>query len=274
MENIVLTMPVHPAAEVFPMLPPDELSELADDIKANGLAHPIVVKDGVLIDGRNRRAACLLAGVTPHTVELNGQDPVAYILSTNITRRHLSKGQRAVATAMLYPDPATLKRIGSGSLETKDQISGGYVSKARTILRWAPELADVVLAGAIGLDAAYETAKQRKLDAEAPQIRLATLRAADPDLADKVVEGDVDLADAEAASTARRKRERESRQGVYNGIKSVEDWKFMFSGANAEYLVRICREHPDELSASAVVDLIDELTAAFAAIKKELSNGR
>lgn len=34
-------------------------------IQANGQIHPIVVKDGILIGGRNRRTACEIAGITP-----------------------------------------------------------------------------------------------------------------------------------------------------------------------------------------------------------------
>lgn len=91
---------VHPAAAIFPMLPDDELAELADDIKANGLIHPIVLDEtGALVDGRNRLAACRLAGVEPTFTSLNGYEPKAYILSANVARRNLNKGQRAMAIA-------------------------------------------------------------------------------------------------------------------------------------------------------------------------------
>src|SRR4051794_28416384 len=94
------SLSVHPVANLFPMLPEDELQELADDIRANGLQHPIVLdKDGVLIDGRNRWAACQIASVDPRFDVLNGQDPVSYILSSNIARRHMNAGQRAMTTA-------------------------------------------------------------------------------------------------------------------------------------------------------------------------------
>ncbi len=37
----------------------------------------------------------------PDVIELNGQDPIAYVLSANIHRRHMTKGQRAMAVAMI-----------------------------------------------------------------------------------------------------------------------------------------------------------------------------
>lgn len=57
--------PVHPAAAIFPMLPDDELQALADDIKEHGLRQPIVLAhpDREILDGRNRLAACRIAGV-------------------------------------------------------------------------------------------------------------------------------------------------------------------------------------------------------------------
>ena len=101
-----MTRPVHPIADLFPMLTDEELANLAADIEANGLNHPIVVdKDGLVIDGRNRDRACEIAGIEPTTVLFEGDDPRAYIVASNIARRHMSKGQQAMAVAMVYPEP-------------------------------------------------------------------------------------------------------------------------------------------------------------------------
>jgi hypothetical protein len=98
--------PVHPIADLFPMMTDEELANVAADIKANGLLHPIVVdKDGVLLDGRNRDRACEIAGIEPATVLFEGDDPRGYIIANNISRRHLTKGQQAMAVAMIYPVP-------------------------------------------------------------------------------------------------------------------------------------------------------------------------
>ena len=59
-------MKIHLRAEMFPMMPEEELAELAEDIRENGLIHPIMLDtDGQVIDGRNRLAACKLAKVEP-----------------------------------------------------------------------------------------------------------------------------------------------------------------------------------------------------------------
>ena len=59
-------LPVHPAAELFPMMSDAELRELADDVKKNGLHERVkTIKDNgklYLLDGRNRLDAIELAG--------------------------------------------------------------------------------------------------------------------------------------------------------------------------------------------------------------------
>ena len=93
---------VHPAANLFPVLAGDELKQLADDIAEHGLHEPVWLwRDGEqvwLVDGRNRVAACEMAGrpVTHRWYE--GDDPVGFVLSENVKRRHLTPGQLATTT--------------------------------------------------------------------------------------------------------------------------------------------------------------------------------
>lgn len=100
--------PVHPAAELFPMLDDAELRELADDIKANDLHEPVWLWDDpergtVLLDGRNRVAACELAGVEPKTRVFAGDDPVSFVVSENVKRRHLTAMQKAGVAVKALP---------------------------------------------------------------------------------------------------------------------------------------------------------------------------
>lgn len=88
-------MKTHPAAELFPMLAKDRLQELADDISAHGLKEPITLCDGMILDGRNRFAACEIAGVEPKYREFSGGDPFAWVWSLNGQRRDLTQDQRA-----------------------------------------------------------------------------------------------------------------------------------------------------------------------------------
>lgn len=85
----------HPAADLFPMLDGKRLQELADDIKTSGLRHPIILHRGQILDGRNRYAACKLAGVTPRFEDAGDNiNPWAYVWSLNGERRDLTADQR------------------------------------------------------------------------------------------------------------------------------------------------------------------------------------
>jgi hypothetical protein len=55
---------------------------------------------GELLDGRNRVRACAIAGVTP-TTRTESSEPWAYVISTNVHRRHLSEAQRAMIGARI-----------------------------------------------------------------------------------------------------------------------------------------------------------------------------
>lgn len=95
----------HPLAELLPMMPDDELAELAADIKANGQKEQIVTLDGMILDGRGRYLGCTKAKVKPDTRKydrlIDGPDPAAFVLSSNVFRRHLTTAQRAIVLAEL-----------------------------------------------------------------------------------------------------------------------------------------------------------------------------
>src|ERR1017187_4786194 len=92
----------HPAANVFPMMNQSDLEGLAADIKRNGLLNPIVISGKLILDGRNRLRACAMAGVKPtFTHWKNGRNPLDWIISQNLHRRHLNEDQRAIVAAKL-----------------------------------------------------------------------------------------------------------------------------------------------------------------------------
>src|SRR5699024_731709 len=104
--------PVHPVASLFPMIDDESLNALTEDIKKNGQREPIIVAyldeamidEPVVIDGRNRHAACKLAGIEPefkfvmslNDRELSPQVIADWIISHNLHRRHLTTSQKAM----------------------------------------------------------------------------------------------------------------------------------------------------------------------------------
>ena len=123
---------VHPAANLFPMMTPDELKALGEDIKKNGLQTKIAVwqaatgRPWFLIDGRNRLDAAELVGLSvdfikPDSVKVGGymnavddctsSDPYEYVISTNVHRRHLTPEQkREIIAALLKAEPEKSNR--------------------------------------------------------------------------------------------------------------------------------------------------------------------
>lgn len=210
---------VHPVADLFPMLPPDELRDLAKDIKANGLQHPIVVKDGILIDGRNRLAACELAGVEPAFEEMNGGDPVAYILSSNLARRHMTKGQRAMAGVKA----GLLFNSNQRTVADVVGVSRQSVVQAKAVVEYAPDLVDAVLAGTTPLVEGYKVAQDRKKDADSTETQMAELRTEAPDLADQVIDERLTLPEAWAAFRQRKQKRLDDQRDARALLRRIVD---------------------------------------------------
>jgi hypothetical protein len=213
------TLPVHPAAELFPMMDDDALAELAEDIAEKGQMHPIVVAmigdppTLTLIDGRNRLKACQLAGVEPKVTFLNDQDPITYILSTNAKRRMLTKGQLAMVAALAE---LFSKNNRQHAVAEATGVSQSRVAYAEMVVQFAPEQIEAVRSGATSLNVAYEIARKNKADKKAAQeqeakrlAQMDELRQYEPELADKVIEGEMTLeaalAEWEKRKAARRK---------------------------------------------------------------------
>lgn len=157
----------HPVAELFPMLPTGELADMAADIAERGLLQPITVCDitnekgateTVILDGRNRYAACALAKVEPQFTTYDGDDPSGYALAVNITRRSMTKGQQAIVVARACLESKQTTRVAG----TIHGISAASIAQANVILDYAPDLADGILTGATAFDPAYAEAQARK----------------------------------------------------------------------------------------------------------------
>lgn len=168
----------HPYADQFPMLSVEEIASLAESIAQNGQRNPIVLTtDGEILDGRNRYAACQVAGVEPETVTYEGSDLAEYVIDSNVTRRNMSTGARAMSTALVLA--ADGRREGGrwkrGSLTIGDSSDSDSawlraLRDAGVVLDYKPDLASDVVAGHLALDAAFKQAEAIRTSAERDKI--------------------------------------------------------------------------------------------------------
>lgn len=88
----------------FPELRDEEFEGLVKSIQVNGLIEPITLYGGKILDGRARYKACLKAWREPEFQELPPNiSPIAYLISKNGNRRHLTISQKAVIALEYLP---------------------------------------------------------------------------------------------------------------------------------------------------------------------------
>jgi hypothetical protein len=181
-----MTCDSHPAADVFS--PMDRLSpgfgDLVADIKDNGLVEPITLHEGRILDGRGRYLACREAGVEPRFEEWEGASPIAFVLSRNLHRRHLTDDQRAALAADALP---------MLEAEARDRQRATRFSTDRQ-----PDRDDIKT---VELDSTQPCASRRRA---AAQFKVSThkvwqaaaVRAREPELAAAVRRGELRLLEA------------------------------------------------------------------------------
>lgn len=91
----------HPLAELFPLIEGADFDELVADVRAHGVRKPIWLYEEKILDGRNRHRAAAEVGVPCPMRPYEGDDPVGFVISLNLKRRHLSESQRAMVAAKL-----------------------------------------------------------------------------------------------------------------------------------------------------------------------------
>jgi phage N-6-adenine-methyltransferase len=182
---VTAVVEVHPAAALFPMISDADLDQMAADIRDRGLVHPLVRdQTGRLLDGRNRLEACRRAGVTPRWTAYEGTDPVRFVMSVNLERRHLSEDERAFLALELLPiieaealprmlagvaDPPLILGEGSGQRHEREstaraatavKVKRERVRKAKAVASH-PDLVEKVKGGKVSMSKAETIAKQR-----------------------------------------------------------------------------------------------------------------
>ncbi len=174
---------IHPYAADWPTLTGDELERITRSIKERGQRNPIIVRnsDKVLVDGRNRLAACEAIGVEP-TVEyldLTEDETLDLIADLNGCRRHLNESQRALLAARYVeakrkvaeadkllskgkPEPAlsidsaaTVRKTTEDAAK-KFNVGEASIYRAKAVEKKSPELAADIKSGKETVNSATE----------------------------------------------------------------------------------------------------------------------
>jgi len=148
------------------MLQGAEYEALRDDIRDNGQRIPIVIDDeGRVLDGRNRYRACEELDLEPEMEALDASiDPVRYVVSVNVLRRHLDESQRAMVAARLATlaqgartDIASIEAMSQPKAAALLNVGRASVQRAEKVqTRGVPEVAAMVDAGEMPVSAAAE----------------------------------------------------------------------------------------------------------------------
>jgi ParB-like chromosome segregation protein Spo0J len=217
----------HPIANLFPLMEGEQFDALLHDIRANGLRQSIVEFEGLILDGRNRIRACDQVGVAPSFVTFQGSDPVSFVLSANLHRRHLNESQRAMIASRLatmdrgHPVNASIEAFTQPDAAKMLNVSRSTVQRAAIVRESAaPELTarvergDVHVSLAAKLAANLSKEQQRELS-DKPEaflrgaVKRATRARREQTLANATLE----------ASTALGKQ-------LYNVIMADPPWRF------------------------------------------------
>lgn len=150
----------HECAELFPLMEGEAFDRLVEDIRLNGILEPVVMIDGAILDGRNRYMATRQLAIECPVTEYDGDDPLAFVVSKNLARRHMTESQRAMVASKLATLPA--HRPGKGadlhpSAERAAEmfnVSERSVKTARAVRDASPDLARKVETGAISVSLA------------------------------------------------------------------------------------------------------------------------
>jgi hypothetical protein len=144
----------------------DEYETLVSDIKEHGLREPIWLFEGQVLDGRHRYVACLDLHIEPRTRTYRGNNPLGFVLSQNLHRRHLSESQRGMIAAKMATLPPHRPNKGANLHPSITEaaallnVSKRTVKSARVVTqKGVRELVHAVESGKVAVSTAAKIAK-------------------------------------------------------------------------------------------------------------------
>jgi hypothetical protein len=191
---------IHPLAKgIFPPITGEEYKTLKEDIEAHGVRHAIVLYQGKILDGCNRDKVCYELNIDPPISNLpQDADPLEFVVSANIHRRHLDESQRGMLAVKL----ANMKRGDNqhtgqgqpiGATSRVLNVGERTATRCKTVLtKGIPKLTEMVSEGKLPASVAEKVAnldkgKQAELvELSVSKIKEATKTSTPPRASDEV----------------------------------------------------------------------------------------
>jgi hypothetical protein len=170
-------------AKYFPPLDGEDFDLLVKDIAEKGQLQPIIMIGEEILDGVNRWRACEKLGKKPITEQFKGNDPLAFVISMNLRRRHLEPSQRAAIAQEMMSEfekqarerqgggekllrtgaqKSELPRDSQGYARATEQaakafgVSARLIQQAKRVQEKAPEKMKDIIAGKLTVGEADE----------------------------------------------------------------------------------------------------------------------
>ncbi|MCZ6692151.1 MAG: MT-A70 family methyltransferase [Planctomycetota bacterium] len=227
----------HPLSMIFPLPSDEEIAAMGEDVWVNDLLEPITLYQGKILDGRSRQ---LGQDRRPkkkrHELRYEnykGKDPLGFVISKNLRRRHLSESQRAMVAARisnlrrgrpLRRTNVTRVTISQDDAGRTTGVSRMSVNRAKKVLekgikklQQAVERGEVPVSEAANLAEEDQRTQERIMSiiekGEAPNVRGAR----------KVLEGEAALAEWEETELPDDELEAAAKEVQSGKLSSLED---------------------------------------------------
>lgn len=175
--NNLHALPLHSMCTLFPEPAEEDYNALVESMKSRGYFddQPIILyadkasessdeESIFVLDGRNRLLAAMDSGAVPKFLEYVGDDPLGFVLSRNLSRRHMTSGQKAALAAKIADlgvgDNQHAEGTSQAEAASMVKASKTGIKKFNKVKELDPELAKKVEMGEVALDAAYNKVRE------------------------------------------------------------------------------------------------------------------
>ena len=163
----------HPLSAAWPEMSDDDFERFRQSILLVGLIDPIVIFEGMILDGFHRFMVCEANNIPMHFVEYEGEDPAGFVIGKH-ARRNLTPSQVAMSiTAMSEWRPVGANQYGGSApgaephstkqMAEKAGVAPRQIERAKTVAtKGSEDLINAVKAGVVSLKKAEQVSKLDK----------------------------------------------------------------------------------------------------------------